>query len=289
MWVMPREAANKLREAIDEQSRFLSLSGGGEEAAALDAARELVEETSVPQSEHVAAHIDPAAIMDIVTVLNDASRNTLAETNLSDAYRGFDQFMRQAMRCATEFETWATAHVEFEENDGVWAYEVGGHFMRGAKVVLGAEHADDVLMNLAKLDAAAWPKIAEAAGLPIVAGRPAGEQAGMVGILAESAGSPAAPAEDAIVTFPSRLIAQGFATRWTRATLEGTDMSKTQPDGTVRLTLRNMTPEKRQMLERMVAEISSPACAAELSGANEVNDQPLPAAPSPSSKSGPKP
>lgn len=83
----------------------------------------------------------------------------------------------------------------------------------------------------------------------------------------QAAPAPVAPAadaansasEDATVTLPSRAAAQDFATRWTRATLEGTDMSKTQPDGTVRLTLRNMTPEKKQMLERMVADASRPA------------------------------
>lgn len=42
--------------------------------------------------------------------------------NLSDCYNGMDQFMRELMRIANDFETWACRHLNFNELNDVWPY-----------------------------------------------------------------------------------------------------------------------------------------------------------------------
>ncbi len=42
--------------------------------------------------------------------------------NLSDAYSGMDQLMREIMRISEMFEEWACLHVEFEALSEVWPY-----------------------------------------------------------------------------------------------------------------------------------------------------------------------
>lgn len=42
--------------------------------------------------------------------------------NLSESYDGMDGFMRVAMHIATEFETWACRHIQFDELNEVWPY-----------------------------------------------------------------------------------------------------------------------------------------------------------------------
>jgi hypothetical protein len=48
--------------------------------------------------------------------------------NISEAYHGFDQFMREIMRVGELFETWAIAHVLFEELEEVWPYLLEDRF-----------------------------------------------------------------------------------------------------------------------------------------------------------------
>jgi hypothetical protein len=211
---------------------------------------------------------DPAAIMDIVTSLNDAAER--AQTNLSEAYQGFDQFMREVMRCATEFETWAAAHVEFEELDGTWPYDVGGHFMKGAKAVLGTEHADDILLNLEKLDAAAWPKIAEAAGLPIVDG-PAIEKPWMVQTMIAARWNDAEWTED-----------QGGGAKPLRfATKEGAEAAIREHVDTLNRAHIGTRPPPGFRISDYRAVLDPKL-------RNELKETPLPVAHSPSPKSGPK-
>jgi hypothetical protein len=75
--------------------------------------------------------IDPAAVFACALSLwkgceEEAGKN--ASLNLSDAYQGVDQLMREVMRIATLFETWACEHVEFEEITDVWPYLLENSF-----------------------------------------------------------------------------------------------------------------------------------------------------------------
>jgi len=42
--------------------------------------------------------------------------------NLSECYNGMDEFMREVMRVANLFESWACSHVDFNSFDDVWPY-----------------------------------------------------------------------------------------------------------------------------------------------------------------------
>lgn len=68
------------------------------------------------------------------------ARNTAI--NLSEAYKGGDQFMREVMRVAHEFELWASAHVNFDEFDEVWPYFLHDHFGPTCVTVIPATSLD---------------------------------------------------------------------------------------------------------------------------------------------------
>ena len=55
-------------------------------------------------------------------------RHTRLINNLSEAYNGMDQFMREVMRVANTFEDWACAHVSFNELNDVWPYLLETNF-----------------------------------------------------------------------------------------------------------------------------------------------------------------
>lgn len=48
--------------------------------------------------------------------------------NPSESYQGIDQLMREIMRVAAEFETWACAHVDFGQLEVVWPYLLADRF-----------------------------------------------------------------------------------------------------------------------------------------------------------------
>lgn len=48
--------------------------------------------------------------------------------NLSECYNGIDQFMREVMRVANQFETWACLHVDFANLNDVWPYLLQDRF-----------------------------------------------------------------------------------------------------------------------------------------------------------------
>ncbi len=48
--------------------------------------------------------------------------------NLSQCYNGVDQFMREVMRVANQFENWACRNVNFDEFNEVWPYYLGDKF-----------------------------------------------------------------------------------------------------------------------------------------------------------------
>ena len=74
---------------------------------------------------------DPAAIFAIAQSLWEACQTQTArdpKTNLSAAYHGMDQFMRELMRVASQFESWACRYIDFPELDDPWPYLLQDRF-----------------------------------------------------------------------------------------------------------------------------------------------------------------
>jgi hypothetical protein len=68
---------------------------------------------------------DPAAVFACALSLWDESNIRVRadpKLNLSDCYNGMDQFMRELMRIANQFETWACQHLDFDQLNDVWPY-----------------------------------------------------------------------------------------------------------------------------------------------------------------------
>jgi hypothetical protein len=115
---------------------------------------------------------DPAAILEIAyQLMKIAEEHTRSkkygEVGVSEKYLGADEFSRHVMRCATGFETWAAATVDFEANPdlGVWPYECGDIFLGGARAVLGVNSDQELVMQLMNLEPKHWPLIAASKGL----------------------------------------------------------------------------------------------------------------------------
>ncbi len=74
---------------------------------------------------------DPAAVFAAALSLWQECQKH-AETgkilNLSESYNGHDEFMREIMRVATLFETWACQHIDFGELTQVWPYFLEAEF-----------------------------------------------------------------------------------------------------------------------------------------------------------------
>lgn len=74
---------------------------------------------------------DPAAVFACALSLHHAclrEAEVVADLNLSDAYQGMDEFMREVMRVAEMFETWACRHVAFDHLQEVWPYLLEDRF-----------------------------------------------------------------------------------------------------------------------------------------------------------------
>lgn len=74
---------------------------------------------------------DPAAVLAAaVSLYREAKRSAATEprVNLSESYNGADEFMRQVMRIANDFEVWSCKHVVFEELCDVWPYRLEDEF-----------------------------------------------------------------------------------------------------------------------------------------------------------------
>ena len=59
--------------------------------------------------------------------------------NLSECYNGGDEFMRVVMCVGTQFETWASMHIAFDELNDVWPYMMEDKFGAACVTVVGAE------------------------------------------------------------------------------------------------------------------------------------------------------
>ncbi len=73
---------------------------------------------------------DPAAVFACALSLWEAVNKYAAgeRLNLSEIYNGTDQLMREVMRIANQFETWACRHVAFDGIDEVWPYLLQDRF-----------------------------------------------------------------------------------------------------------------------------------------------------------------
>lgn len=78
----------------------------------------------------MSTRLDPAAVFAAALSLWEASKQRSKDqrVNLSDAYHGMDQFMREIMRVAELFEGWACRHIAFERSGEVWPYLLGERF-----------------------------------------------------------------------------------------------------------------------------------------------------------------
>jgi hypothetical protein len=85
---------------------------------------------------------DPAAIFASALSLWQACKEHAAsdtKLNLSECYNGMDQFMRELMRVANQFETWACAHIDFDAANDVWPYLLEDKFGEACLAVLAPD------------------------------------------------------------------------------------------------------------------------------------------------------
>jgi len=88
---------------------------------------------------------DPAAVFAAATSLRnacDAAVTADLSLNLSEAYHGYDQFIREVMRIGTLFEAWACKHVVFEALGECWPYFLEDHFGEACLAVRSPESTD---------------------------------------------------------------------------------------------------------------------------------------------------
>jgi hypothetical protein len=82
------------------------------------------------KSKHKVA-ADPAAVFACANSLWDECRKAAFKDeslDLSSAYCGWDQLMREVMRIGELFEAWAIEFVDFEASGEVWPYLLGKRF-----------------------------------------------------------------------------------------------------------------------------------------------------------------
>lgn len=85
---------------------------------------------------------DPAAIFAIATSLRKAcelKERSNSILNLSESYKGWDQFTRELMRVGTLFEEWACEYVAFAYLDDVWSYLLEQFFGESCLRVIEAD------------------------------------------------------------------------------------------------------------------------------------------------------
>ncbi len=115
---------------------------------------------------------DPAAVLGAaLSLYHEVKKQTIIEPgiNLSECYNGGDEFLRQVMRVATQFEAWACEHVAFDQLDDVWPYRLEDDFGPACLSVMGGVgilmrfNKRDCLRVAAKLRLPLWAN----AGLPV--------------------------------------------------------------------------------------------------------------------------
>jgi hypothetical protein len=113
------------------------------------------------------ASVDPdsAAVFAMALSLWEVCEKERRETNfnISECYNGVDQFMREVMRIANQFEDWSCQHVDFDEFSEVWPYYLGDNFGTKCLSVLPM----NCLMEFGEQDCL---RVALSLRLPVVAG-----------------------------------------------------------------------------------------------------------------------
>jgi len=109
--------------------------------------------------------VDPAGILAAaVSLWTEVQKREKREgLNLSEAYNGVDQCMREVMRIATLFETWSCERVAFEALEEPWPYLLEERFGQACLAVVGP-------LGLMLVDLRACERIAQQLGLTIRAG-----------------------------------------------------------------------------------------------------------------------
>ncbi len=88
------------------------------------------------------ADIDPAAVFAGALSIWNACWQAVdhePDLNLSEAYHGGDEFMRQLMRVASLFESWCGDRIDFECLDDVWPYLLEDRLGDACLEVMGPE------------------------------------------------------------------------------------------------------------------------------------------------------
>jgi hypothetical protein len=104
---------------------------------------------------------DPADIVAVIISLNDTARELSKSGNadISEAYQGVDQFMRETIRVAEQFEQWACSHVLFDDFGEVFPYFIEDKFGKALHELYG-------ITCLRDINSDAFPKIAEHLHIP---------------------------------------------------------------------------------------------------------------------------
>lgn len=100
---------------------------------------------------------DPAA--EFAVALSIYNRLTNRRTlDLSQAFHGFDQFMRACMNIGKTFEAWACANVDFDGTGDVWPYLLEEKFLEAYEGAFG-RLTQDRLYTLELFDDKAAEKV----------------------------------------------------------------------------------------------------------------------------------
>ena len=103
---------------------------------------------------------DPAAVLGAAVALWQACQRD-PRPDLSMCYGDGIEWMREVMRVATLFETWATRHVCFDEFDECWPYYLEDRFGDACVNLIGAD-------GLARFEARDCLRVALRLRLPII-------------------------------------------------------------------------------------------------------------------------
>lgn len=110
---------------------------------------------------------DPAAVYGIAHSLETFAHKQMAG-EISEAYQGADQFMREIMKVGEQFETWACAHVDFTALDDVWPYLLQDKFAAALEAVAAQDDRTVIgVLHLDNLNPSHWPLIAKELGLKL--------------------------------------------------------------------------------------------------------------------------
>ena len=128
------------------------------------ACHELLTSMGIIQNTGYCRQSDPAAAfgasLSIYGVFGKEARER--GEDISAAYSGADQFMRECYRAGHLFEQWACSHVNFDANNDVWPYMLEDKFGEAAMEVMGTA------TDLARFDESTCEEIAKVMNLTLL-------------------------------------------------------------------------------------------------------------------------